>query len=403
MRRLSCRAQCLQCFCLSELSHWPVPKGHQYTLEATVYALLALVKTRAFKDSRPVVRWFTQQQLVGGGLGSTQATLMVCQALSEYWINAEKPEYNLNVDILMPGKPKPYKFNVNRENHRLTRTLKVEPQSSIHIIHIQKTHRHNDKERDSTSTILDIGLLPGFTVDTDDLNLLSQGRAYTIAKYEMNAVLSERGSLIIYLDKVSHTRPEEISFRVRQTLKVGVLQPAAVSVYEYYNAETQCVKLYDPERKAGQPRWFCRGSECTCVAEGSCSLQKKGKISNDERNAKICEATLTNKTDANRKALRVSKMELKEVICAVIMAGNTDVGPMGKLRSFLSHQHCRGAVGLQKGKTYLIMGSFWYMLDEKTWVEYWPTTDECQTDEHRPSYSGLKHVVDQFQVFSCRQ
>uniref|UniRef100_A0A672HAI9 NTR domain-containing protein n=1 Tax=Salarias fasciatus TaxID=181472 RepID=A0A672HAI9_SALFA len=110
------------------------------------------------------------------------------------------------------------------------------------------------------------------------------------------------------------------------------------------------------------------------------------------------------KDDCFQKALRVSEMELKEVVCAVIMAGNTDVGPMGKLRSFLSHQHCRGAVGLQKGKTYLIMGSktfpFWYMLDEKTWVEYWPTTEECQTDEHRPSCSGLKHMVDQFQVFS---
>ncbi|XP_029942166.1 complement C3-like [Salarias fasciatus] len=455
-------------FVSPELSHWPVPKGHQYTLEATAYALLALVKTWAFEEARPVVRWFTQQQLVGGGYGSTQATLMVYQALSEYWINAEKPEYDLNVDILMPGKPKPYKFNVNRGNHHLTRTLKSnginhnmtvratgsgaatvtmvsmyyappqEKQSDCQRFNMsvelipekmdveEKVFRlrievlHNDRERDSTLTILDIGLLPGFTVDTDDLNLLSQGRARTIAKYEMNTVLSERGSLIIYLDKVSHTRPEEISFRVRQTLKVGVLQPAAVSVYEYYN-ETKCVKLYHPERRAGQPLWFCRGGECTCVAEGSCSLQKKGKISNDERSAKICEATLTNKTEF------AYKVQLEETVADlstdtytvrildVIKEGNTDVGPMGKLRSFLSHQHCRGAVGLQKGKTYLIMGSsqdirrddqeqtFWYMLDEKTWVEYWPTTEECQTDEHRPSCSGLEHMVDQFQVFSCRQ
>lgn len=30
----------------SELSHWPVHKGRVYTLEATAYALLALVKTQ---------------------------------------------------------------------------------------------------------------------------------------------------------------------------------------------------------------------------------------------------------------------------------------------------------------------------------------------------------------------
>ncbi len=92
----------------------------------------------------------------------------------------------------------------------------------------------------------------------------------------MDTVLSERGSLIIYLDKVkytitppfcpsvflyilhfsfslshslsvlhflspqvSHTQKEEITFRVHQTLKVGVLQPATVSVYEYYERESQ--------------------------------------------------------------------------------------------------------------------------------------------------------------------
>ncbi|KAM7418857.1 hypothetical protein PAMA_016131 [Pampus argenteus] len=93
---------------------------------------------------------------------------------------------------------------------------------------------------------------------------LSEGRARTIAKYEMNTVLSERGSLIIYLDKVSHTRPEEITFRVHQTLKVGVLQPAAVSVYEYYE-QKHCVKFYHPERRSGELLSLCRNDECTCA------------------------------------------------------------------------------------------------------------------------------------------
>lgn len=33
-------------FASSELSHWPVPKGRVYQLEATAYALLALVKVK---------------------------------------------------------------------------------------------------------------------------------------------------------------------------------------------------------------------------------------------------------------------------------------------------------------------------------------------------------------------
>ncbi|CAB1443447.1 unnamed protein product, partial [Pleuronectes platessa] len=59
-------------FASPDRSHWPVVKGHIYTLEATAYALLALVKVGAFEEARPIVRWFNQQQKVGGGFGSTQ-------------------------------------------------------------------------------------------------------------------------------------------------------------------------------------------------------------------------------------------------------------------------------------------------------------------------------------------
>ena len=41
----------------------------------------------------------------------------------------------------------------------------------------------------------------------------------------------------------------------------------------------------------------------------------------------------------------------------VSITGNTDFGPLNKLRTFLSYQHCREALSLAKGKTYLIMGS----------------------------------------------
>lgn len=80
-------------------------------------------------------------------------------------------------------------------------------------------------------SILDIGLLTGFRVDERDLNLvraltdkpciviiaskqflrlyvsvqLAKGHAPTISKYEMNTVLSEKGSLMIYLGKVRRT------------------------------------------------------------------------------------------------------------------------------------------------------------------------------------------------------
>lgn len=50
---------------------------------------------------------------------------MVYQSVAEYWTNAREPEYDLNVDIALPGRSAPLKINFNRNNHYGTRTSKV--------------------------------------------------------------------------------------------------------------------------------------------------------------------------------------------------------------------------------------------------------------------------------------
>ncbi|KAM3623280.1 uncharacterized protein V6R79_009498 [Siganus canaliculatus] len=454
-------------FASTEFSHWPTPKGHVYTMEATAYALLALVKAKAYEDAKPIVRWFNRQQKVGGGYGSTQATIMVYQAVAEYWANAQEPEYDLNVDVLLPGRSRPEKFKFTRDNQYTTRSSKIndinqnvtvtatgsgeatftmvslyyalpkEKESDCQKFDLkvqlipdklgddEKIYKlkidvlYKSREHDATMSILDIGLLTGFTVNTNDLDRLAKGRSRIISKYEMNTALSERGSLIIYLDKVSHTRPDEITFRIHQTLKVGVLQPAAVSVYEYYE-QTPCVKFYHPERKAGQLLRLCRNDECTC-AEENCSMQKKGNIDNDERTAKACETEENSKIDFVYKVLLEDfKADLSTdiyvvKIVEVIKEGSYDVGPLNKKRAFLSYPHCRESLDLKTGKTYLIMGtsrdihrdeqnnSYQYVLGERTWVEYWPTEDECQLEEHRPTCFGMEELVQQYALFGCLQ
>ncbi|KAK5911561.1 hypothetical protein CgunFtcFv8_005724 [Champsocephalus gunnari] len=452
-------------FASPELSHWPMSKGRVYTLEATAYALLALVRAQAFEDARPVVRWFNEQQRVDGGYGSTQATIMVYQAISEYWSSAIEPEYDLNVDILLPGILRHHRYNFNRENHYATRMSKINSinqnvtviakgsgEATLRMVSLYYTlpkHKdsdcqkfnlsvqlipekmdedekiyklridvlYKDKERDAAMSILDIGLLTGFTVDTKDLDLLSKGLGRTIAKYEY--VPSERGSLIIYLDKVSHTQPEEITFRVHQKMKVGVLQPAAVSVYEYYE-QTHCVQFYHPERKGGQLLQLCRGDECIC-AEENCSMQKKANISNDQRMAKACESIPTSQIDFVYKV----KLEVFEDglttdiytmrVLEAIKEGTSDSGLLNKLRTFLSHLHCRESLDLVVGKTYLIMGTsdvihrddahqtYQYVLGERTWIEYWPMEAECEADEHRPTCLGIEEMVQSYQLFGCQQ
>lgn len=48
---------------------------------------------------------------------------------------------------------------------------------------------------------------------------------------------------------------------------------------------------------------------------------------------------------------------MNESMNAAFLSGSSDVAPLGKLRPFLSYQHCRESLDLTKGKTYLLMGS----------------------------------------------
>ncbi|KAM6938801.1 complement C3-like isoform 2-T2 [Lycodopsis pacificus] len=211
-------------FVSPDFSHWPTPRGRVYTLEATAYALLALVKAKAFEEARPVVRWFNKQQKVGGGYGSTQATIIVYQAIAEYWANAKKTEYDLNVKIMLSGTSRPYMYKFNRDNHYTTRTVRINhinqnvtvtatgsgeatltmvslyyalpkekesdcqkfnmsvqllPESmdedeKIYKLRIEVLYK--DKDSDASMSILDIGLLTGFTVNTNDLDLVRTDR-----------------------------------------------------------------------------------------------------------------------------------------------------------------------------------------------------------------------------------
>lgn len=56
---------------------------------------------------------------------------MVYQAVSDYWANAEEPEYDMSVDILLPGRSLSDKFKFSRDNQFITRTSKVKHRNSL--------------------------------------------------------------------------------------------------------------------------------------------------------------------------------------------------------------------------------------------------------------------------------
>uniref|UniRef100_A0A4W4GSC7 Anaphylatoxin-like domain-containing protein n=1 Tax=Electrophorus electricus TaxID=8005 RepID=A0A4W4GSC7_ELEEL len=410
-------------------SYWQVPRGLHFSLEATGYALLALVKAKEYDAAGKAVHWLNKQSSPYGGHGTTQATIIVFQAVAEYYMQVKKIQnMDLQVDIVVTGRNRPISWIFKNEYSHLTHSEKLKQEfkvtakgtgmGSLQVIYyarpIEKQSdckmfnlavkmgveargkiQYMDPNRDATMSILDVGLLTGFVVDENDLADLTTGSDKYISKFEMDKQLSERGSLIIYVDKISHREADRIAFRLHKVTEVAMLQPAAVSVYEYYSPGNRCVKFYHPIKKGGALTKLCDDQEGLCqCAEENCSIQKKEKINEGDRDLKACEA-----------GMDYGKHLCFECIHTNICSVGSDVGVEGQVRSFIGHANCKESFGFEEGKTYLIMGQSIdlprYILGEKTWIEYWPTSEEGQTAKYKDRYIGITQLSQTLHDFAC--
>ncbi|KAI5089756.1 complement C3-H1-like precursor [Silurus meridionalis] len=312
-------------FASSDRSHWPVKEGHFFTLEATGYALLALLETRDYEKAKPIADWLRRNQALGSGYHSTQATAVVFQAVAKYMTDKPKTkDGEMNVTVSSTARKTDFKGSFSKtyknlqrsdkflangdltvtasghgegsisvatlyytkpgENYTKCNKFDLEVKMTRHktasypgaiasfILTIETKFLHETKE--AAMTILDISLLTGFVADKDDLEKLMGVEKY-IHDFELNSQLSEKASVIIYLKKVSNKVKEKIVFRVHMMLKVGVIQPAGVSVYEYYNIENRCVKFYDPHmsQSSGSLNLICPKEVCSCAEVYKATLE----------------------------------------------------------------------------------------------------------------------------------
>ncbi|XP_026073836.1 complement C3-like [Carassius auratus] len=440
---------------------WPVPGQHYHSLEATGYAVLSLVMAKDFESAGLAVRWLGKQQTRYGGYGTTQATIMVFQAMAEYRIQVKKADINLNLEVAVQERKERTRIAFTSSNFQLSRTDKFDITRSFNItaqgagvamlsvfsvyyalpeekdydckafdlsVQMKKEsavsyngasesymitieYIFKDPLRSSTMSILDIGLLTGFKVDEQDLSKLSTGKDKYIQSFELNKELSERGSLIIYLDKVSNKEKERVVFRMHKINEVGMLQPAGVTVYEYNSPDKRCMKFYHPYKKDGSLNRLCHEDLCQC-AEENCSLQKNEHKDESNREDKACEPGVeyVYKTRVLEMSFSLHADIYNMTIERVLKEGS-DPGVEGNMRSFLAHPFCRDFLKFEKGQTYLIMGQtltlpriggkLRYHLGEDTWIEYWPTEQESQTAKYKAKYNGITALAENLIQFGC--
>uniref|UniRef100_A0A8C9TT46 Complement C3 n=1 Tax=Scleropages formosus TaxID=113540 RepID=A0A8C9TT46_SCLFO len=425
-------------FASPDKSHWPVTGSHLFTLEATGYALLALVKAKEFDKAGKVVVWLTQQRFYGGGYGSTQATIIVFQAVAQYQMDVDSvKDIDLLVDISVAGRSRPIAYTFNKNNAFLTRSLKVNIFLQVMTLynaipteenqfmwcllsHVCFLTRFLSTERDATMSILDITLLTGFVADEEDLRALTRGRDRYVQRFEMDKQLSEKGSLILYMDKVSRNLPDRVVFRMHKMQKIGLIQPAAVTVYEYYAMENRCTKFYHPEKKDGALNRICHDDVCRCAegeAEASLCPEDQNTELNRIRPAIFLKTifaffTCTENCSMQKKLGKEGDLDRFTEACTAEVDYGTDTGVQGKERMFISHPYCREAINLLEKKTYLLMGksahlikeegkSMMYMVGGGTWIEYWPTPEECQMEKYRQTCLEITDFTGDLLTFGC--
>ncbi|KAK9981497.1 hypothetical protein ABG768_001027 [Culter alburnus] len=429
---------------------WTVTGQRYHSLEATAYAVLALVKAKDFDKAGEAMHWLTRQQSYYDGSGTTQATIMVFQAVAEYRTQVkDKQNFILEVELSVAGTRRPFRYTITRDNIHVARsekinkditvtakgtgtatlsvltlyyarpvekksdctffdlTVKMEQdsevkQGAIESYKLTMDFIYKSSKTDATMTILDIGIPTGFNVENKDLEKLSTGKERFIQKFEMDKRLSERGSLILYLDKVLHIEPQKISFRMHKMFDVGLLQPAAVTIYEYYSPNARCTKFYHPERADGALKRLCQGDLCQC-AEEKCSYQKKNQVRGQNHLDGACESDMDYVYKVTVMEMDLAQdSDIYHLRVDQVLKEGTDDDVEGRVRPFLAHPICKEHLGLEQGKSYLIIGkstdlpylggSLKYMFGEQTWIEYWPTREESQTQKYREQYIGITEL-----------
>lgn len=447
----------------TEKNRWEEPNQKLYNVEATSYALLALLLLRDFDTVPLVVRWLNEQRYYGGGYGSTQATIMVFQALAQYQRDVpDHDELNLDVSINLPSRSSPVVHRIlwesasllrsegTKENEDFTVTAKGKGQGTLSVVTMyhakikgkatckkfdlrvnirpapEPVKKPQDAkstmyleicarylgDNDATMSILDISMMTGFAPDIADLNTLSTGTDRYISKYELNQAFTNKNTLIIYLDKISHSQEDCLAFKVHQFFNVGLIQPGAVKVYSYYNLDESCTQFYHPEKDDGMLSKLCHNEMCRCAEENCFMHQANDKVSSEDRLDKACEPGVdyVYKTVLHRKELSDDFDEYVMVIKQIIKSGSDEV-QVGQERRFISHIKCRAALKLQEKKHYLIWGlssDLWgekpnlsYIIGKDTWVELWPEADECQDEENQKLCQDLANFTENMIVFGC--
>ncbi|XP_026114951.1 CD109 antigen-like [Carassius auratus] len=261
-------------------------------IEMSAYVLLAMHRLQLMDEGFTLVKWLSKQRNHLGGYGSTQDTVMALHALSIYTTFSSAESIDLSITVNRASGAAAT-FNIDRDNYLLQQSqdLPIEAVKEVDIevvaegkgfalfqlsvfynvmnlrtslrrrdIHTDEAFylyidvmddrqfsvnlnicfrlRENQGLRQTGMAILDVGLLSGFSLAQNGVQLNDIVRR----------VETPSGRVILYLDTVT---TEEICSKIStiREFKVTSVQDAVVMIYDYYEPRRRTVRSYTSEMR----------------------------------------------------------------------------------------------------------------------------------------------------------
>ena len=254
--------------------------------ECTALCAMALMKAGTWPQSvKQALTWISQHKLADGTLGSTQATILAMRALLQASTTSLGQEFKSTVNVVLNGE-KIETFEVDKDNSDVMKQidltghlhpgdnrleLRQVPAGELPVqftgvywlptlpggtnaattetdllqINLQydrATLAVNDQLKCAVSVknntaqrinmaIVDLGIPPGFDVDTTAFETMKQEGL--VAKYEVTG-----NQVILYLRELSESAPFKFSYSLRAKYPLRIQTPPS-SVYEYYQPQNR--------------------------------------------------------------------------------------------------------------------------------------------------------------------
>ncbi|KAM9115091.1 complement C3-like [Pangshura tecta] len=439
-------------FASHDRTHWPVDQHMDrslYSIEATAYGLLQKLTLGRFEETHPIVRWLVESREFGGGYESTQTTVIGMQALAQY--RAATPTekvVDLKVRVSTPTRKLPELWHIDNSNAYLQRSsskkyyahealnitasgtgtgtvtlLTVyhtlpparEPECQAFWLAVTVEDVPEDKKkqddintfrlrlqarslglRDATMTIIDISLLTGFEPNLGDLKQLTNSVEQYIFLFESKGTMSNN-SVVLYFTQISNQTDTEVGFRIHQRSQLGMLQPAVVTIYEYYEPARRCSRFYNVPNESEVLRKICQEEVCRCAEDSCPQMTSPDGLSEDQLYNEACDTGVdyVYKVQVEQRKPHNSTVYYSMRVLDVLKSG-TDAEASGKVRRFVSHATCEAALGLREQERYLVMGrtrdlwlakdSYTYVLGKASFIVPWLRPEEAKTDRRKKTF-----------------